>query len=285
MSYKSRYYAVFGLTEGADKAAIKHAYRRLAMQYHPDRNPDPRAHSIFLDLTEAYDILMNDRPMGQKTIYNGATNSTYQARKATPSEERMRMAKERLRKQEERSEAAKYALFLKITSGNRWRTFLISGIITAILGMVLLIEPFLPTYFEEHIIIHSDTEMGGLVYNSAIGIETEKGVSMYVESTFYKPPVGETVYIERSMILKNCLQLMVIKDNEMMRMNVDFSISTMYPIFPILFFLPLFTIFYKRNNHSFVVLYNCAQYITIPLALFVLLTDERWLHLLTLGNW
>lgn len=52
------YYSVLGVQRDADAAEIKKAYRRLAVQYHPDRNPDnPEAEEKFKQLAEAYDVL------------------------------------------------------------------------------------------------------------------------------------------------------------------------------------------------------------------------------------
>ena len=43
MSEKRDYYEVLEVTKTADKTEIKSAYRRLAIQYHPDKNPDSKA--------------------------------------------------------------------------------------------------------------------------------------------------------------------------------------------------------------------------------------------------
>jgi molecular chaperone DnaJ len=52
------YYSVLGVERGADDKTLKAAYRKLAMQYHPDRNPDnPSAETRFKELNEAYDVL------------------------------------------------------------------------------------------------------------------------------------------------------------------------------------------------------------------------------------
>ncbi|HEY7460891.1 MAG TPA: molecular chaperone DnaJ [Gemmatimonadota bacterium] len=52
------YYEVLGVGREADAEEIKRAYRRLAMQHHPDRNPgDPRAEASFKEATEAYEVL------------------------------------------------------------------------------------------------------------------------------------------------------------------------------------------------------------------------------------
>ena len=57
---KRDYYEVLGLDKGAADSDIKKAYRRVAMKYHPDRNPDdPDADHKFKEATEAYDILMD----------------------------------------------------------------------------------------------------------------------------------------------------------------------------------------------------------------------------------
>src|SRR5690606_8839207 len=52
------YYEILGVDRGADADAIKRAYRKLALQYHPDRNSGSReAEEKFKELTEAYEVL------------------------------------------------------------------------------------------------------------------------------------------------------------------------------------------------------------------------------------
>lgn len=58
MATKRDYYEVLGVDKNADQAAISAAYRKLAMQYHPDRNPgDKEAEAKFKEAAEAYDVL------------------------------------------------------------------------------------------------------------------------------------------------------------------------------------------------------------------------------------
>lgn len=59
---KRDYYEVLGVDRDADDKVIKSAYRKLAMQYHPDRNPDDTvAEEKFREATEAYDVLKDDQ--------------------------------------------------------------------------------------------------------------------------------------------------------------------------------------------------------------------------------
>lgn len=61
MAEKRDYYEVLGVSRNADAAEIKKAYRKLALQYHPDRNPgDKEAEEKFKEAAEAYDVLSND---------------------------------------------------------------------------------------------------------------------------------------------------------------------------------------------------------------------------------
>ncbi len=58
MSKKKDYYSILGVEKTASDADIKKAYRKLAMQHHPDRNPDnKKAEGLFKEATEAYEIL------------------------------------------------------------------------------------------------------------------------------------------------------------------------------------------------------------------------------------
>ena len=59
---KEDYYDTLGVARGADADALKQAYRKLAMQYHPDRNPgDTGAEQKFKQINEAYDVLKDDQ--------------------------------------------------------------------------------------------------------------------------------------------------------------------------------------------------------------------------------
>ncbi len=58
---KRDYYDVLGVDRGASEADVKKAYRRLAMKYHPDRNPeDAEADQRFKEASEAYEVLSDD---------------------------------------------------------------------------------------------------------------------------------------------------------------------------------------------------------------------------------
>src|SRR5438477_302866 len=57
---KRDYYEVLGVARGAPEDEIKRAYRKLAVKFHPDKNPDdPHAEEKFKELGEAYDVLID----------------------------------------------------------------------------------------------------------------------------------------------------------------------------------------------------------------------------------
>ena len=57
---KRDYYEVLGVERQCGELEIKSAYRKLAMQYHPDRNPNnPDAEEKFKEVTEAYAVLID----------------------------------------------------------------------------------------------------------------------------------------------------------------------------------------------------------------------------------
>ena len=69
MSNKRDYYDVLGVPKSASKDEIKNAYRKLALQYHPDRNKSAGSEEKFKEISEAYAVLSDDEKRKRYDTY------------------------------------------------------------------------------------------------------------------------------------------------------------------------------------------------------------------------
>ena len=73
MAAKTDFYELLGVTREADAAEIKKAFRKQALQYHPDRNPgDKQAEEMFKQCAEAYDVLSDTEKRARYDRYGHA---------------------------------------------------------------------------------------------------------------------------------------------------------------------------------------------------------------------
>lgn len=75
MATKRDYYEVLGVSKSASSAEIKSAYRKLALEWHPDRNKNPQAHDKFKEINEAYAVLSDSK---KKETYDQFGHSAFQ---------------------------------------------------------------------------------------------------------------------------------------------------------------------------------------------------------------
>jgi molecular chaperone DnaJ len=68
----SEFYNLLGVPRDASEADIKKAYRKLAMEYHPDRNSSPEAEARFKEITEAYEVLRDPQKRAAYDRYGKA---------------------------------------------------------------------------------------------------------------------------------------------------------------------------------------------------------------------
>ena len=74
MSTKRDYYDILGVTKSASASDLKSAYRKLALQWHPDRNKSPEAESKFKEINEAYQVLSDAK---KKASYDQFGHSAF----------------------------------------------------------------------------------------------------------------------------------------------------------------------------------------------------------------
>src|SRR5678815_5998417 len=82
MATKRDYYEVLGVSRTASGEEIKRAYRKLAVKFHPDKNPgDQTAEERFKELGEAYDVLIDDQ---KRAAYDRFGHSAFAQGSAGP---------------------------------------------------------------------------------------------------------------------------------------------------------------------------------------------------------
>jgi hypothetical protein len=123
----NKYYAVLGLPTTASKDEVRRKYRKLVLLWHPDRNSSPEAHGKFIAITEAYDVLMGERPAPRTQTftrpYSSAavrpkTREELQKEKRVQRDENLRLKFENIRAQHLRApdfQKRKDAMYAKST--------------------------------------------------------------------------------------------------------------------------------------------------------------------------
>lgn len=75
MAAKRDYYDILGVSKSASAEELKRAYRKLALEWHPDRNKSPQAHDKFKEINEAYAVLSDPQ---KKAQYDQFGHSAFQ---------------------------------------------------------------------------------------------------------------------------------------------------------------------------------------------------------------
>jgi len=158
-------YEILGLETGAELKRVKKAYRKLALKYHPDVNPSPKANEKFLHVKKAYEILITaDLTFNQGEILteepvvsqSKKASDRDRTRHKISREEKLRMAREAQRRHEEFLIKRDARYFKKFKQSIYYPWTLTCTYLSAVFFSLILLDAFLLTNEKEGFVVSKE---------------------------------------------------------------------------------------------------------------------------------
>ena len=280
MSLK-KYYNRLGLSEASSSEDVRRQYRKLAMKYHPDRNPSESAQEEFLQITEAYEILTGKK----KIIHSRGSNRTGSAR--PEQKERVREARKRHYEQVIREQQETEMYFKGLLKSRGWKVITVSAIVGTLLSLCLILDLFLPHHYSEDRIKQYSLDVyssGQTVEKWVSLVKTDKNEEYWIENlnfAFYAQ--YPDFYVQRSWIFQDPTNLVSNQGGRFVLYPVQYTYFAFVHLLIPVFLFPAFTWYYRRKTITFTILYYLSLYLSTGLMLVFLASNLHWLHFFTLG--
>lgn len=297
-----RYFDILGIPPTRNETLIKKAYRRKAFKYHPDRNPSEAAKDKFIEATEAYNQLLlaiargeNPRKTArstthsQSTTYRQTTTQKTTRQRKTASElreERIKEAQKRYEYMKRKEEQENERYFQNITSGKVWRRFKTLMYICTFLAALITIDLLiLPTKTQLTSITKRNTTItyGRPENGGTSPVVFANGQKAYLSLHFIRMEETNDLYLERTLFFRDIKQAKIWSDNKWRVYTPDYSLVSTFPLIPLILLIPLFALITKGRTMRFTLLFHTSLYVMPAFLFFLLLSNDRWAHLATLG--
>lgn len=237
------YYVTLGVSPSAQAAEIKRAYRKLALQYHPDKNPRPEAERFFKEVNEAYETLGD--PQLRYAYDQRLTNPVYQSPQPPPQQtHRDPKYRQSAPRQYARQTDDTYELMKEYLP----RIVVLTKTLMVI-SVLLFIDYVLPRQqvteqFDRHQFKTSSRRAGG---NTHAIIYTQQGSTFRLESDEFDIIAGmDTIVLGKSWLMREITE---VKSGQQ-RAKIFSSIYGGFVFAPLALIIFTLAAFYYRHNVS-----------------------------------
>jgi len=264
---KDKYYQLLGIQPTDDKQVIKRAYRKKAFHCHPDRNSSKDAAKVFIELTEAYEILLDDNW--------SSANFTKRSKGTKTAEEelseRMQRARDRYYQSKMKEKEEEEAYYKSLISGKRGQIFKWFGIACALFSVIWFVDIFfLPEEKNTNIIREFEYTQSYIYLN----LEGEECV--FKSGDMASVTRNNTIQSFHSTLF-NDLKYVYVTDHYRGMIKVVPRLSFIYyfPFINILFLIPILLFIFKRPTPFFTLFYLISKYMISVLFIIAIFSRFR----------
>ncbi|NBR13246.1 MAG: J domain-containing protein [Crocinitomicaceae bacterium] len=278
----NRYYDILGLPQNATEKEIRKRYKELAKKFHPDRNPSPDADKMFIAINHAYQQLLTPSSVKSTTFSNAPTEEELRAKQEEIYREKARKFTRNKLKQEHE---AQLLFYKKLRNGKLWLAFKGVTFLCFFVVVLMVADVFLPSIKEQELVTgYSKQVFNSSSENEVCLIETKSGKRLFLNQNsnldFNYIPFFT---LETTRIFKHPTRAHKNSYFSSSEIPVHFTFYWAQSVIWILFLVPIVFLFYKKDDVFFAIGHYYTRYVSGSLLIYFLVTENRWLHLLTLG--
>ncbi len=282
-----RYYKLFGLTHDASEDEIKAAYKKLAKIHHPDKSKSPKAVEKFQEIQEAYTYLLQQFKRNDNAIE--PTNDNEQNLEEQEDIDEWtayrQKAWKRYQEKKKKQELELENWYVKLRSGWNRKFFLGIVVLSSTLNLLLTIDYFLPAKVEDDRVAHYSEILYKSMDNHPVSvIETENNRTLWLNNFnnayFNRSPF---IKIQVTPILHHPVEVLITSDYRIYHVPVHFNFYWAQLLIQVILILPLLFLFYKKNDAYFIMGHYATVVLIGGFILYFLITENRFIHLITLG--
>lgn len=303
-----RYFDILGIPPTKNENLVKRAYRKKAMKYHPDRNPSAAAKDKFIQVTEAYEQILIALQQAKKprnsTDRSTHKQSTHRRERYRPNEdrfhqkgpnqktaseireERIKEAQMRYENMKRKEELENERYYQKITNGKKWKRFKITMYACLFFALLFTIDQFiLPTKTIEARISEKNVKLqyAGTGDEISSPVIFNNGQKAWISLNTIALEENNYLFLERTFFFKEIKSVKVWRYNDWYKYTPNYSIISTFPLIPLILLLPLLGYYIKGRTFYFSLLFNLTTYLMPVFIIVILISNDRWAHLITLG--
>jgi uncharacterized protein YsxB (DUF464 family) len=247
---KERCLKLLNLPITANKGDIKKAFRALAFEYHPDRNPSKEAQEKFIEITRAYDFLMSDQSSRLTHIFKQTT-----APKEPVNQEKNEQAWFKKYQKEVAEKRQKDGrVYEKIKNSFLYKVSKICALFSSIITVMLLLNYMIIGAQRIEVKVVDVFRMtDNYAQFNVVDVENNKEHKVFLitenQYSFFKHiENGYSIYLNKTWIFNDILNVEYTTNNSTYTLDNRSSISTFYGLY-LLIFIPFLGIYFMEGQN------------------------------------